>query len=392
MASETGAVKAAEDGHIALAARVAGDSERTRLVVDLNDSVEMDVFVLAEPPRVVIDLPAVEFTFPDETGKTGRGLISAFRYGSFLPGRARIVIDVAGPVAVDKAFVLPAIEGQPARMVLDLVKTDRTSFLAAQADSLERMRIRDAHFARKGDRGERPKETGDSKLPLVVIDPGHGGIDGGATGKNGTMEKAVVLEFAKVLKAKLADTGRFRVLLTREDDVFVSLADRVKTAREAGAKLFVSIHADSLTNRKFRGATVYTLSEKASDAVAHALAEKENRSDTLAGLVWPKVTNEVNDILAELTQRETNTFSTVFARSLVGEFRSAIKLVKNPHRSAGFLVLRAPDVPSILIELGYLSNVHDETMLTSEDWRERTANAVIEAIRSFFARQVAQRP
>ncbi|MCC2110437.1 MAG: N-acetylmuramoyl-L-alanine amidase [Hyphomicrobiales bacterium] len=366
--------------------------ERTRLVVDLNDSVEMDVFVLADPPRVVVDLPAVEFTFPEDTGRAGRGLISAFRYGSFLPGRARIVIDVSGPVAVDKAFVLPAIEGQPARMVLDLVKTDRASFIAAQTDSLARMRVRDAHYARKGDRGEKPKQSGDSTLPLIVLDPGHGGIDGGTTGANGTKEKAVVLEFTKVLKAKLEETGRFRVLLTREDDTFVSLAERVKIARDANAKLFVSIHADSLTDSGFRGATVYTLSEKASDAVAHALAEKENRADAQAGLVWPKVTNEVGDILTELTQRETNTFSAVFAKSLVGEFRSAIKLVKNPHRSGGFLVLRAPDVPSILIELGYLSNAHDEQMLTSEDWRERTANAVIEAIRSFFARQVAQGP
>ena len=382
---------------VAHAVRVDGNAQRTRLVVDLSESVDLEVFTLADPPRIVIDLPAMRFAFPEGTGRQARGLITAFRYGAFVPGRARIVIDVSEPVALDKAFVLPAVADQPARMVLDLVRTDKARFLAAQSESLARMRALDARYARKSRSRELSGQAGggqrkDGKLPLIVLDPGHGGIDGGTIGASGTIEKAVVLDFARVLKKKLEETKHFRVRMTRTDDTFVSLGERVRMARSWGARLFISLHVDSLADARFRGATVYTLSEKASDAVARALAEKENRADSVAGISWPRVPNEVGDILTELMQRETRIFSTVFARKVVEEFRSAIKLVRNPHRSAGFFVLESPDVPSILIELGYLSNPLDEKMLTSQEWRERTANAIAEAVRSFFSQRIAQRP
>ncbi|MEZ5841708.1 MAG: N-acetylmuramoyl-L-alanine amidase [Hyphomicrobiales bacterium] len=227
---------------------------------------------------------------------------------------------------------------------------------------------------------------------MIVVDPGHGGIDSGTVGASGSIEKSVVLEFARVLKAELEESGAYRVLMTRDDDTFVALGDRVKFAQEHHAALLISVHADSLSDDDFRGATVYTVSDKASDDQAAALAEKENRADIVAGLAFDDAEGDVADILYELTQRETRTFSVGFARNLVGELKSAIKLVNNPHRSAGLRVLRAPDVPSVLVELGFLSNVHDEKLLASDEWRKRTAAAVGEAVRGFFSRRVAQAP
>lgn len=375
---------------VASEARVAGDKARTRFVVDLGATVDLTVFALADPYRVIIDLPEIDFQLADGSGEQGRGLISAFRYGAFAPGRSRIVLDVTDPVAVDKAFVLPAIEGQPARMVVDLVKSDRNRFLSVQAETLARLRDNGAAAKPKGDKPVIDSANEEAGLPVVVIDPGHGGIDGGTSGSSGVAEKAVVLEFAKLLRQKLEDTGRFKVVMTREDDTFVALGDRVRIARESSASLFVSIHADSLNDQSFRGASVYTLSDEATDSEAAALAEKENRADIVAGLALPETENEVADILYELTQRETRTFSVSFAKRLISEMKSAVKLVNNPHRAAGLKVLRAPDVPSILIELGYLSNTHDEKLMTSEEWRERTADAALEAVNGFFSRRLAQ--
>ena len=366
----------------AIAARVAGDTARTRFVLDLTRSVDVSVFFLADPYRIVLDLAGIRFALPEGAGREERGLISGWRFGQFAKGKARIVIDTTGPARIDKRFILPAVSGQPARLVLDIVKSERAAYLDEVARTANVAR---AGVIASGKSDRLPMREKTRVRPLIVLDPGHGGIDSGAVGKKGTLEKAVVLDFASVLKRKLEDTGRFEVKLTRSDDTFIPLAGRVKFARDHHADLFVSLHADSVRQAYVRGATVYTLSEKASDRLAAQIAEKENQSDILAGLEYEHESDDVADILVDLTRRETKNFSVFFANTLVGELRAAVKLINNPHRSAGFHVLKAADVPSVLVELGYLSNEHDEQLLKSEEWRTRTAAAVTEAVKRFFA-------
>jgi N-acetylmuramoyl-L-alanine amidase len=199
------------------------------------------------------------------------------------------------------------------------------------------------------------------------------------------IEKEVVFEFAKALAAKLGATGRFKIVLTREDDSFVSLSERVRIGRQHSAALFISIHADTLSRAaKVSGATVYTLSDRASDREAARVAKKENQSDTVAGLDPSGDNDEVSGILFDLARRETRAYSHMFAHNLVNYWRAAGRLNKNPRRSAGFLVLKAPDVPSVLLELGYLSNGADSHALTSQEWRDHATGQVAEAIEAFF--------
>ncbi|MBO0718707.1 MAG: N-acetylmuramoyl-L-alanine amidase, partial [Rhizobiales bacterium] len=211
---------------VATDARVGGDETQTRLVVDLSRKVDLHAFTLADPYRVVVDIPQVTFRLPPNAGETGRGLIRAFRFGLVMPGGSRIVLDVAKPVRIDKAFVVDPTDGAPARLVLDLVATDRDSFLRKIA-----LDQRFAHAQAPSPRDQQ-SSSGDDR-PLIVLDPGHGGIDTGTKGPNGQMEKDIVLDFAKRLKEKVETAGKYRVLLTRSDDTFVPLAERVRIAREA---------------------------------------------------------------------------------------------------------------------------------------------------------------
>jgi N-acetylmuramoyl-L-alanine amidase len=382
------AAQTADPPAIATDARLGGDNLRTRLVMDIDRPVPVRAFTLADPYRVVIDLPDVNFQLPDGRGAQKRGLISAFRYGLFAPGKARIVIDATGPVSVDKAFVLDPIDDQPARLVVDLVKTDRATFLR----TVTRAEAPRPEGERRPFPSENPVKKAEDK-PVVVLDPGHGGLDPGATSTGGGSEKDIVLAFALRLKERLSASGRYQVVMTRSSDTFVALGDRVKVARENGAALFVSVHADTLSDPfGVRGATVYTLSETASDEQAARLAEKENRADVIAGIDLSEEPEEVAGILIELAQRETKTFAMQFARTLVGELRTSLRLNKNPVRSAGFRVLRAPDVPSVLLELGYLSSAEDVKLMTSESWRDKATGSVVEAIDGFFRLRVAGTP
>ncbi|BCP53060.1 N-acetylmuramoyl-L-alanine amidase [Kaistia sp. 32K] len=369
---------------VAREARVVGDGSRTRFVMDLSGPAALSVFMLDEPYRVVVDLPETHFELPADTGKTGKGLVSAFRYGLISAGKSRIVLDATGPVAIDKAFVLPAEKGQPARVVVDLVKSTRTAFL----ETLRVSRDRDGKGPAQKPEAIPGPAPNDGKL-RIVLDPGHGGIDSGAIGRSGTLEKTVVLAFAQVLKEKLEANDRYEIILTRTDDTFLPLRGRVQFARQKHADLFVSIHADSFSGGDIRGATVYTLSERASDQMAAQIAESENKSDILAGVDVPEDTNEVSDILIDLARRETKNFATVFARNVIKELKPNVRLFKRAHQQAGFMVLKAPDVPSALVELGYLSNAEDEKLLTSPEWREKTAVAITRAIDAFFRTRVA---
>jgi N-acetylmuramoyl-L-alanine amidase len=326
---------------------------------------------------------------PDGVGMQKRGLVTAYRYGLFAPGKARIVIDIAGPFLIDKAFVLEARDDQPARLVIDLVPSDEKTFQSKLKET-KPLADKDAPVILPPP----PSRPPDAK-PVVVLDPGHGGIDPGTKSASGITEKEVVLTFSRALKAKLEASGRYEVYLTRDDDTFLALRERVAFAQKKGAGLFLSIHADYFPQEidKTTGATVYTLSEQASDEEARALAAKENFSDALAGVELPSDSDEVlANILIDLAQRETKNRSGVFARSIVGELAARGTLHTRKIRSAGFRVLKAPDVPSVLLELGFLSNPDDEKLLTSEAWRERTAEAVAKSIDIYFAKRLAQSP
>jgi N-acetylmuramoyl-L-alanine amidase len=371
---------------VATDARLGGDEKRTRFIIDVSKTLNITAFTLADPYRVVIDIPQVAFQFPPKTGESGRGLIKAFRYGLVMPGGSRVVIDTKGPVRVDKAFVLDPIDTQPARIVLDLVSVDRETFMRTLA--LENRARRPAE-PKKTDRD--PSHKAGDQRPLVMLDPGHGGIDNGTTAASGEMEKSIVLEFAMLLREKLEKSGKYRVAMTRTDDRFVPLGDRVNLARQQGAALFLSIHADALPKHEgeARGAAVYTLSETASDTEAARLAEAENKADVIAGVDLSAEPNEVADILIDLAQRETKHFSVQFAKTLVGELRSSARLHKHPMKSAGFRVLKAPDVPSVLLELGYVTSRQDLKLLTSDSWRARAADSIAQAVHTFFTTRLA---
>jgi len=372
------------------AARLAGDRERTRFIADLSKKVDVHVFALGNPYRVIVDAADVSFQMPSGLGKERRGLVSAYRYGLFAPGKSRIVIDINNPFLIDRFFVIEARDDQPARLVIDLVPTNEATFLA---------KLREAKKKRAesgpAPSSQPPVRTAHAK-PIIVIDPGHGGIDPGTSSVSGVTEKEVVLKFAERLKQKLAATGRYEIHLTRQDDTFWPLKERVAFAQKKGAGLFLSIHADYFLveiDGDARGATIFTLSEQASDAEAKALAAKENFSDAIAGIELPNDSDEVvANILIDLAQRETQNRSLIFARSLVGELANKNTLHTKQLRSAGFRVLKAPDVPSVLLELGFLSNPDDEKQLTSEAWRDRMTDSVAAAIDGYFAKRIARMP
>ncbi len=375
------ALAAPASANIVLDMRVVGDPQRTRFVVDLEKNPEFGVLRLANPYRLVIDLPEVDFKDPAKPGE-GRGLISDYRYGLIAPGKARIVLDLSGPVDIVNTFVLDPVDPEPARLVIDLVPTTAAAFAEAVA------RDRPAGDTADARAGPYVRTPGSGK-PVVVIDPGHGGIDSGASGKDGLLEKDVTLKFALELARQLRLGARLEPVLTRDKDDFVSLADRVGMAQRHRAGLFVSVHADSVREKYVRGATVYTLSDDASDALAAALAARENRSDILAGLALEDQPDDVADILFDLARRETKNLAIRFAKSLVDDMDGTIPLNSNPWRRASFRVLKAPDVPSVLLELGYLSNEEDEKLFTAASWPEAAAKTVARAIEDFLGENVA---
>jgi N-acetylmuramoyl-L-alanine amidase len=359
--------------NVATGMRAIGDEARTRFVVDLQKNPDFGLVRLTDPNRLVIDLPDVEFSEPARPGE-GRGLISDYRYGLIAPGKARIVLDLAKPVEVVNKFVLDPVEPEPARLVIDLVPTTDSAFEAAARQDRPLLTA-----------GPRPSAGPRRQLgrPVVVLDPGHGGIDSGASGADGLLEKGVTLKFALEVARQLKLAGKVEPILTRDGDDFLALKERVELAREHHAALFISIHADSVREDYVRGATVYTLSDDASDATAAALAARENRADILAGLAIDTQPDDVADILFDLAMRETRNFSVRFAQALVDDMKGSLPLNGNPWRRASFLVLKAPDVPSVLLELGYLSNPEDEKLFRGAGWPTRQARTVARSIEAF---------
>lgn len=395
--------------------RVGQHGDVTRFVLDFTHKVEFTLFTLAEPDRLVIDLPEVGWRLPPRALPRRTGVLDTLRYGLFKPGLSRVVVDLTGPVSARRAYLLDPEGERGYRLILDLVPATREAFLAL-GEALKKSppvpgQEPPSAVASQGTppgaprTGELPaiarvafptpprKPEMDTVKRVIAIDPGHGGVDPGTVGRSGTYEKLITLSMAREIRDRLQATGRYKVVLTRDRDVFVRLRDRIAVSREAGAELFISIHADAIKDSGIRGLSVYTLSEKASDKEAAALADKENKADLIAGIDLSKETPEVTNILIDLAQRESMNQSARFAARLVKELARETKLLRNTHRFAGFVVLKAPDVPSVLMELGFLSNRQDEAALKRKSYRAKLIAAMVRAADAYFSRiEEAVRP
>jgi N-acetylmuramoyl-L-alanine amidase len=374
---------------VAVAARLVEYEGGARLTFDLSAPVEGRAFALTDPDRIIVDVPEVNFQVDPAIGRPEPGralgaLVKSFRFGLLGPGKSRIVIDLAGPARVERLTTFAIAKGaQAARLQIDLGQCEPSVF---------KQSVKEAEQT-PSPSAPPPDGAASAGPPVIVLDPGHGGVDGGAYGPPGVIEKNLVYDFSDELRRKLEAEHRYKIVMTRNGDEFVSLADRVRIAREANAALFVSIHADSLPETAdVSGATVYTLADRASDAEAARVAEHENAADKAAGVQQSPDDPGVADILFDLKRRETRTYAHMFSRGVVGEWRSAGRLNRNPERSAGFVVLKAPDFPSVLLELGYLSNAQDVKALTSPEWRAKATDALTAAVDRFFAAQTGPDP
>ena len=429
----TGPAKAAKT--VVTDVRVGVQGSATRIVFEVTRKVAFSVFTLDNPYRLVIDLPEVGWRLPPRPLPGATGVFQKLRYGLFKPGNSRVVLDIRTPAAISKAFILGAEGDRGYRLVIDLTPTTYQAFmlgvgktplrvasvrpqarqttqqtappapratpaLAALAPS-KMVLVKGPEPAGTGSekpspgqqqatpfrlapRKPEPKRRG--KKHVIIIDPGHGGVDPGTIGVSGTYEKYLTLAMARELKRQLLRSGRFEILLTHDRDIFIPLRDRVRMARDAKGELFISIHADTVRNKKIKGPAVYTLSEKASDREAQELADKENKADLIAGVDLTHESPEVTNILIDLAQRESMNQSARFAAILIAKLKRRTRVLRNTHRFAGFAVLKAPDIPSVLLEMGFLSNPQDERLLRSRDYRARLASAVVEAIQLYFAR------
>lgn len=398
--------------------------DKTRMVLDLSEEINFRVFALSDPYRIIIDLP--DFSWKVGTVyKPNSSGIAGIRQGKLEAGISRIVLDMNAPVTVGTAFVLPGDNSKPSRLVVDFSpaaspnppiqvygmltgggapsqlpvasppvrpSSDNTAMEEAAVIAPAAGPMAIPAPARKPDRSSASPQTGTQKAeppykkPLIIIDPGHGGEDPGAIGKHKTREKDVVLALAKELKKQLEATGQFNVMLTRDSDKFIRLRERVNFARKHQGDLFVSIHADSIDKSSVRGSSIYTLSEKASDAQTAKLADSENRADLIAGLDLSNEDKDVANILVDLAMRDTMNQSNFFANKLLEKLQaqSGVRTLPNAHRFAGFAVLKAPDIPSVLIEAGFMSNAEEEKLLTSAEHRRKVASAIRYGITAYF--------
>ena len=381
--------------------RVRAHGGSTRIVLDLTQKVPYRHLTLDHPARLAIDLPDVAWAVPGDLDARAEGPIHGIRFGRHQPGVSRIAIDVDGPFEILNVFELPANERYGHRVVTDIRRVDRAAWAAGDglAGGIERAAVVPSIMPEAGPdegAGTRPaqltvpfqmppklKPRGDRRI--VVIDPGHGGIDPGAIGTSGVYEKTIVLAVAKELERQLEATGRIKVEMTRSDDSTVRLRDRLERAHGSGGDLFLSLHADSLVQApEVSGIAVYTLSEEASNAEAARLASKENRADILNGIDLSAHEDIVTQILIDLAQRDANNKSIRMAEVMVEELADVSRLARRKRQSAGFVVLKSPEMPSVLIELGYLSNPTDERQLTDPAYVSRLAAGMVRAIERFF--------
>lgn len=367
--------------------RFGTEGHRTRVVLDLDQQVAYRLSTESLPDRLVVDLEGARWQLP--TGSLGRptGFVRDHHHGSVGPDRSRLVVEVAGPFRVIGNIILPpSRDSSRYRLVIDLVSLAAApAALTAAAGATPTPMPEPKPEPVAGAAGLAAVPTQPAELPVIVIDPGHGGVDPGAIAVSGAYEKDIVLEMARELRRLIEQTGRYNVVLTREDDVHISLRDRITKARELKGQIFVSLHADSLRIAEQRGASVYTLSENASDEEAARLAKQENKADILSGTDLSQHDSVVATILLDLAQRDTNNRSIWFADLLAEELAAVTPMVRRHRRFAGFAVLKSPDIPSVLLELGYLSNADDARNLAQSDYRAKLSKAIVRALDRFFA-------
>jgi N-acetylmuramoyl-L-alanine amidase len=355
----------------------------TRLVVEASGPPQASLAASADGLGLQLALPAMRWAAPAPE-VTASGLVAGLGLpvnnpGAGPGGQLDIAIDLIEPAVVERAFRLDPQGGRGHRLVIDLRPAEPNAFAVAFAAPVHLPLVTAVDIAPP------PVTTPGERRRLIVLDPGHGGHDPGAISASGRYEKDITLNVAKAVAHRLRATGRYRVLLTRESDRFIRLGERVTLARDKEADLFLSIHADSLGgDRATRGASVYTRAEAASDTEAEALALRENRADQLADGMPVTELDDVVSILLDLASRDTGRLSSRFAGLLTAALGETTPLRRNALRAANFRVLAAPDVPSALLELGYLSNPADEALLFSEAGRDRLAAAVVAAIDRFF--------
>ncbi len=379
--------------------------KKTRFVIALERRVDYQVQSLPNPNRVIVDLPTVKLQLPPSLKDQPVGIVSGFRAGLGGPGKLRVVIDVTEPVVVEKSEFLAGGGNGPVLLSLEIAPaaTDMSSLVQAAASiptaAVQQASARGAIQPPVPRPAERPeKRAANAYKPLIVLDPGHGGHDSGAM-RNGTVEKEVVLAFARTLRDQLRASGRYRVAMTREDDTFVPLEERRQFAEERKAALFIAIHADYATSRA-RGATIYSLREVVASAPAasarrqsanEALSDSELASLKPIGRQGPAV----KSILADLAGRElesTRDRTNIFARAVIENMGRSTNMNENPDRNAAFQVLLTAKVPAVLIELAYVSNSADAAQLRSEDWRRNVSRSIRTAIDNYFSHQAARLP
>ena len=368
----------------------------TRLVLDVDQIVPYKIFTLSAPYRVVVDFPALKWSVAKKDRRRGAGVVSSYRYGLFQAGISRLVIDVKEPVAIARHKFLPVNSLGKHRFLIDLKIITKQAYRASKKSFQSPGWVKpiDPTVVRRGAPPSaeipkpKPRQTR-NRMRVIMLDPGHGGPDPGAIGVGGLREKVVTMRAAKEVRRLLKSTGRYRVFLTRNKDTYVPLRRRYQLAEKVRAELFISIHADSHKNRRIRGASVYTLSEKSSDREAAALAARENRSDVIAGVDLSRQSDTVASILIGLRQRQTMNESAIFGEVLIDELARDIRVLRNTHRFAGFAVLKSPDTPSVLMELGYLSSVGDERMFRTKGFYKKLAKSIYRSVERYFQRKTA---
>ncbi len=339
--------------------------DKELIIINVPDTSNRKVFLVPNPDRLVVDVPAIAgkhlVSLPENySGK----LIKSARFAQFNPKTSRFVFDFQQEIKVS------SINEEDRKLIIEITSKNVGS-------------------GKKQTKSKIYKKYKSDAPPLIIIDAGHGGVDPGTIGESGTQEKDVVLWYAKALKENLLRLKKYRVMLTRDDDEFIMLRGRVAIARKAGASLFVSLHADSSEENAARGLSVYTVSEKASDKEAEALAARENKSDILGGMDLSDERPDVADILISLAQRETKNNSATLADYLVENLGDRVRMLPNSHRFAGFAVLKAPDIPSVLIEVGFLSHPQEEKMLKSKAYRDKVVDGITVGIETYFRKKAA---
>lgn len=379
-----------------------------RLVLETDSRADINIFSLSNPDRLVLDVPdAVVSKMVQQKKINTNKIVLKTRFGKPKDGLSRIVLDLTSPVS-ESHFILPPQSNVGTwRFVLDLVATGtpvkNTSDISKSDETQDKQRIERVNSLKEKsqpsvvtevkkvvEQKQPSKKASVGLLPfsgkskkVVMLDPGHGGQDPGAISKSGHYEKDLTLKMARETR-KLLEKAGYKVVMTRDSDVYVTLRGRVKKAHAAKADLFISIHADSTTNRSAKGLSIYTISETASDKEAAALAERENKSDILLGMDLGDYQQEVSSVLIDLAKQDTMKESRRYAGLVVGEMRQTVQLVPNAHRFAGFAVLKSPNIPSVLLEMGYLSNKQEERLLQKESYRKKLGEALVKAVNAYF--------